>query len=490
MTKLLAVALLSMGAILAQNVTAVPKVTGPVPVTATSYPFLAADHNLQPDDLSKVGYVEEEFIITGTANVYNWAADGSVSVKTANAPYGNRILVRRPANAARFSGTVVVELLSQARKFDWSLMYSYLRDQIIAQGDAWVGVTLPGSMDGLKKFNPTRYVAVSMANPTPTAACPGAKGAPSPMEEGLRWDMISQVGSLLKSNAPGRPLTNFTVQHVLMTTQWGDITTYVNAIHSRARLAGGKPVYDGYLIKNPPSPLRINQCADAPAAGDPRRVVKNVDVPVVAVTAQGELIDALWARRPDSDDPGGRFRLYEIAGAAHIDKFAYPALPSFADQIAAVGSAQGTPEWPFSAPCEPPIPLSSHPLLKYALHGALVNLDQWVEKGTPPPHAPRIDVKDAGTPKASLVTDTAGNGMGGVRSPYVDAPIATYFTTTPGPGNCRELGYTVMLDPAVRQKLNGDQKSYQVKVAQSVDRAVKSGFFTEADGKKMKAELK
>jgi hypothetical protein len=206
---------------------------------------------------------------------------------------------------------------------------------------------------------------------------------------------------------------------------------------------------------------------------------------VVAVTAQGEVVDALWARRPDSDDPGGRYRLYEIAGAAHIDLPAYAALPVFADQIAAVGSAQGTPEFPFNAPCDPAIPLSTHPLLKYAIHGALANLDQWVRKGTSPPRGARLEVKDG-----ALVTDKAGNGVGGVRSPYVDAPIATYFTTSAGPGNCRELGHTVMLDPALRQTLNGDQKSYQSKVAQSVDRAVKERFFTETDGKKMKAELK
>lgn len=39
-----------------------PNVTGPVPVTADSYPFLATDI-----DLSKYGYVEEEYFITGEA---------------------------------------------------------------------------------------------------------------------------------------------------------------------------------------------------------------------------------------------------------------------------------------------------------------------------------------------------------------------------------------------------------------------------------------
>ena len=86
--------------------TPVPKVTGPIPVTADSYPFLDDAHSLVPYDLSKYGYIEQEFIVSGNANVYDWAADGSLTVKTPNAPYAARILVRRPANASKFSGAV------------------------------------------------------------------------------------------------------------------------------------------------------------------------------------------------------------------------------------------------------------------------------------------------------------------------------------------------------------------------------------------------
>ena len=80
----------------------VPKVTA-VPVTANSFPALANSRNLGPLDLAKAGYVEEEFLVSGTANVYDWAVDGSLSVKTPNAPYVTRILVRRPAAAIRIS---------------------------------------------------------------------------------------------------------------------------------------------------------------------------------------------------------------------------------------------------------------------------------------------------------------------------------------------------------------------------------------------------
>ena len=463
--------------------TAVPKFAGPVPVTADSYPFLAPNHALVPFDLAQAGYVEEEFIVTGTANVYDWAADGSLSVKTANAPYGTRILVRRPANAARFSGVVVVEPLAATRRFDWAMMFGYLREHMIEHGDAWVGITSPTAADGLKKFNPARYAALSFANPSPGEACPDTKGGPSNAEDGLRWDMLSQVGALLKSNAAGSPFAGFRVEGLYMTSQFADLVTYVNAVHSHARLANGKPVYDGYLLRNPGAAGRIRQCAPALGANDPRRMVAKVDVPVIEVVAQGEVVDSMWQRRPDSDEPGNRFRRYEIAGASHIDHFAFDhALPNFADQVAAVGAALGTgPEWPLAAPCDPVIPLSTDPRLKYAYDAVVVSLDQWARKGTAPPRASAIEVKDG-----AVVLDQAGNGVGGVRSPWVDVPSATYFTTSPGPGTCRELGHTVAFDKARMDSLYGSDKNYQSKFAQSVDQLVKAGWFTASDGKKIK----
>ena len=93
----------------AQSTVPVPRVTGPSP--ATAHIFGAAKSNLDPVDLAKAGYVEEEYFLSGTANVYDWNADGSLTVKGANNPYTTRIVVRRPAQAARFSGTVIVEIL-------------------------------------------------------------------------------------------------------------------------------------------------------------------------------------------------------------------------------------------------------------------------------------------------------------------------------------------------------------------------------------------
>jgi alpha/beta hydrolase family protein len=471
------------------DVTAVPKVTGPIAVSSDSFPFMAADRNLQPTDLKKYGYVEEEFIVTGTANVYDWAADGALTVKTPGVPYGARILVRRPADSGRFSGDVLVESLNATRRFDWPWIWGYTHDSLLQHGDAWVGITMPASSAALKQFNPARYAAVSFPNPSP---CPPTGNAPAPtFEDGLRWDAISQVGALLKSNVASRPLAGLRVEAIYLTQgQSPDMMAYINAIHSHANLANGKPVYDGYLVKQPGNAGRINQCAPALAAGDPRQAtIKAINVPVIAVVAQGEVPGSAPWRRADSDEPGSRFRLYEIAGGSHIELASYKGFPLVQDQAAAGIMPAGTNEWPFAAKCDPDIPLDVVPIMTYAFDGAFANLQQWVRKGTAPPRAPRIELKDAGTPQASVVTDQAGNGVGGVRNPYVDVPTATYFPTSTGPGNCREMGHKLAFDAARIQTLHGSEKSYADKVSKSVDSLVKERWLTEADGKKIKQGL-
>ena len=465
--------------LLAVTATPVPKVTRPIPVTANSYPFMASNKSTPAFDLSKVGYVEEEYLVSGTANVYDWAADGTVNVKTPNAPYTTRILVRRPASG--FSGTVVVELMFPARRFDWSMMWGFSHEQIIDHKDAWVGITLPASADGLKKFNPTRYADVTFANPS-TTPCTGAQNnTPAASEDGLRWDMISQVGALLKSDL-------LKAQYLFLTTQGADVATYANAIH--ANLQNGKPVYDGYLLKAPFTMARINQCAPAPAANDSRQMIKNVGVPVIEVAAQGEIIGGTYAsRRDDSDAPNDRFRLYEVASAGHIDKFAYFGFPAQPDQTAAVGSAQGTVDWPFNAKCTPEIPLMDPSLIGYVFNASFAALDQWARKATPAPLAPRIELKDAGTPQASVVTDKLGHGLGGVRTPFIDVPDAIYSTSSPGPGTCREMGHRDLLDASKISELYGSRKSYASRFSETVDRLAKERWLTEGDAKRLKQSL-
>ncbi len=470
MLKAFAALACASGAIFAASSAPLPKLTGPIPVASDSFPFLSAGRVFQPVDLKKAGYVEDEFIVSGTANVYDWAADGALTVKIPNAPYATRILIRHPADPARFSGNAVVELMNPARRFDWAMMSGYLRDTLMDRGDAWVGITMPGSVKTLATFNRARYAAATgFPNPDPSESCP----ATATDEDGLRWDMIAQVGAALKNGA------GLNATHLYMTSQGADILTYINAIQPHVTLENGKPVYDGFLIKSPASLGRIRRCAPAPARGDARQAIRNAGVPVIQVVAQGEAAEDY--RRPDSDEPNDRYRLYEVASAAHIDKWAYRDMASMQDQMAALGTpGQGTVDWPFSVRCDPEILLQAEPLQKYILDGAMVNLERWAREGLAPPKADRVSLKDG-----------VGKGIaaGGVRSPQADFPMADYFTTTAGPGTCRELGRTVPFDWARLESLYGDHAKYAAKAAQEVDRMLREHWLTEADAGRIKAGL-
>ena len=50
---------------------AIPRVSAAIPVTADSKPFLYAQKALDG-----VGYVEEEYFLSGQAQVYDWAGSG------------------------------------------------------------------------------------------------------------------------------------------------------------------------------------------------------------------------------------------------------------------------------------------------------------------------------------------------------------------------------------------------------------------------------
>ena len=40
-----------------------------------------------PQDLSRLGYAEEEFLVSGKANIYDFNSAGKVAEKIADAPY-------------------------------------------------------------------------------------------------------------------------------------------------------------------------------------------------------------------------------------------------------------------------------------------------------------------------------------------------------------------------------------------------------------------
>jgi hypothetical protein len=322
-----------------------PKVSGPIEVTANSYPFGAADHTRVPTDLGKVGYVEEEFFTSGMANVYDWPKGGGPAVvRTPNSPYTTRVLVRRPISRAKFSGNVIVEMLNPSNLFDLNIGWAISHDQIVRSGDVWVGITIkPISIEALKNFDPVRYASLSFANPLPLSdprncAEVGRDGQRT-TENGLSWDIFTQVGAWLRSRDRSNPLTYGVTANAKHPVQylfaWGYsqtgsyLYTYINAIHPLVVQSEKKPPYDGYFVAVSNSTAPINQCAKRLPPEDPRSQIKNVGVPVIHIMSQSDYLNAMSARRPDSDTAPDLYRHYELAGSGHAtpDELNFAASP-------------------------------------------------------------------------------------------------------------------------------------------------------------------
>ena len=101
---------------------------------------------------------------------------------------------------------------------------------------------------------------------------------------------------------------------------------------------------------------------------------------------------------------------------------------------------------PMGIPC--PVPVNSGPQHHYVAQAAIAHLDRWARGGPPPPSSPRLET-DPDDPMR-LVTDDAGIARGGIRTGWVDAPVAALSGLTP-PGAAGIgilLGSTRVFDPA------------------------------------------
>jgi Alpha/beta hydrolase domain len=476
------------------SATAPPQVSGPLPVSSTSYPWNAADHNVTPITLASLGYQEKEYLISGLANVYTYAGMPAI-IQNANAPYTTRILVRRPVSDANFSGNVVVELLNPSYGFDLDFIWPASHEFLTARGDAWIGITIrPATIRALKQFDATRYASLSMANPVPVnATCPNpAENSTPTSENGLAFDIISQVGVLARATSGANPMAGLTVTRVYVTgysTSANILQIYANAISPYASQPNGSPIFDGFLIGAPAGGILggINQCASWIPPGDPHLVIQPNRSPVIRVNTMsdfgwyfagpsgiGVAAGSTLNRRADSDAPNDRFREYEVPGATHLWTYPLAYMPGAAE-AARIGAS------PVHACGE--TPTNNFPL-QYILDGAFEGLDSWARFGTLPPRASRIALNNPGTYSETMVTDKYGNPVGGVRTPYVDLPRNTYVWYNDGAG-CGSAGHLVPLPQSTITSLYPTDTVYESGVIDATFNLVAAGWVPELDGRKI-----
>jgi hypothetical protein len=488
-----------------------PTVTGPIASTPTSFAFGAEGTGIMPAVPS--GYVVEELLVSGTGRLYEYTPTGIRVVSPCPAaatsgctaiPYTTRLLIKRPRSPREFSGTVIIEPLNPSGGFDIAAVWDRGRDHFVRNGDIFIGWSSKSVIvNALKQWNPARYAALDWPY------LPFVPGGNSGVNDGITFDIAAQLGAFVKANRrDGHPLHGFAVRHVLEAgfSQDGSFTfTQADIFHALERMPGGGPIYDGYVPMGTNGPSNINfglTPAGALAAGDPRRQMQPREVPVIQVDTETEIAigtltpTGLAFQRPDSDARNDRYRLWEVPGAAHVSndlddpittlqldlaqllKVAPSNLPpnGCTHQQFVPGPATGVPgvvdpdNFPFA----------------FVQNAAFERITEWIEHDRPPPHAAVIQVDTAATPRA-IVRDALGNALGGVRTPFVDAPLATYVPTdtvahtTALSGFCILDGYNLPFDAAQRAVLYPSHGAYVARVVTQSVQLVREGFWLLPD---------
>jgi hypothetical protein len=322
--------------------------------------------------------------------------------------------------------------------------------------------------NGAAAFGPPRHLKV---------ADPARYGDLQHPGDAHAFDIFTSAGRVVRSGQVLGGMAPRTVVATGNSQSAAYLVTYINAIDPL------EAVFDGFLVHGRPgavAPLDGSSALDRSARRADIRIREDVRVPVLTLQTETDVIGGLMSvgsRQDDSD----RFRLWEVAGAAHGDTYVATA--------GLVDSGIMTPEdlAPLMAPT-PTIfgmtleePVNCAPQHHYVLTAAFSHLVRWVEGGPAPPRAPVLDVVSVVPPAFHL--DPVGNAQGGVRTPWMEAPTGV-SSGLPQDGSplAALLGVTrPFSEDAFAARYPGGREEYRRLFELALDQAIGAGFILEAD---------
>ena len=398
-----------------------------------TYPFLSTT-----DDLAGNGYVEEEFLIRGEADAY--ARDGSLVEEAV--PYVTRVIVRRPAEPSRFSGTLLVEWQNVSAGYDLDALWD--GEGFMREGYAWVGVSAQRvGVDFLREWSPARYGELDVT------------GGGRYEDDELSYEVYAQAALALRDErarcaGSADPLGGLEPEVVLgigASQSALRMVVYVDRVLPQRR----ERPFDGYGFIVGPAP-----------SGE-------LEAPVFHVLSE---TDVRWMseRRPDSEV----YRRWEVAGAAHAGYRGYAYRRPILERDLPGGGA--------SYECERP-PLSKVPL-HHVLRAAYAHLVRWVREGEPPPPAPYLLLDETG----AVVRNELGLAVGGIQLSQVAVPTALNTGMNTGPGFCVLLGTHVPFEEAKLRELYPSPERYLTLVEQADENNVRLGYLLPDDDAANRAE--
>jgi hypothetical protein len=432
-------------------------------------------------DLASLGYNDDEYFVSGSASAYapvgELGADGHwETAPSGSADYTTRMVVLKPSDPAKFNGTVVVEWLNVSGGIDAPAIWFMAHRELVRRGYVYVAVSAQqvgvegganlGMDMSLKKQDPERYWRLNHP------------------EDAYSYDIFTQIGRLLRGATRSDALDSLKPEYVVAVGESQSamfLTTYVNAVDPLAK------VYDGFLIHSrfgPAAPLDGKSIFAPPEASEPQAVKFRTDVrvPVMTVLTETDVVGGVrpgyyLARQPDTE----RLRAWEIPGTAHADNYTV--------QVSRIDSGFAPLEELVAAyaPTDTlmgqqlPHYINFAPQHHYVLQAAIAGLHDWIRGGTAPATVPGLELGDTDPPQPIL--DENGLAKGGVRTPWVDVPIAR----TSGIGTAEIplshlFGSGEPFDAVTVARLYpGGAAQYLERFTASLDAAIRSGRLLAAD---------
>lgn len=464
-----------------------------IPVTDSSRPFASAAEKC---GFNEIDYIEDEYFMSGTANIYEESDRQVPKVIFFDAPYTTRVLIRRPKEKQKFSGNIVIEILNASAMIDIDRMWVNSWKFFTRNGDIYIGITSKGHVvDSLKKFDPIRYEAINWSNPQPERI-PSEEISRGPFpflseyESGLFWDMLIDFAKLLRTDDELNPISNYG-KGKLFLTGWSQSGSYIARIlHSFSYLpenAVEGPLFDGYLLAGSgatDAPLNAYSSAFRFARGGiPQGSILGGKEPVIAVNTESENRFTYWYG--DFDQPDFKFRTWQIPASSHDSH--YNLIEYYdgqgredLDRIGIPIVWEGCEGEPMDCPYEP------------IFNAAFFHLYNWANYNIPAPHAPKIKTKISINPDpvedpfgsyAENVKDHYGNAVGGIRHPAADCPTGVYssFSKTASGGVQAMFGNVIPFSPEQLKCFYGSLENYRSLVIRSIDNTISLGFILQAD---------
>ena len=458
-----------------------PNVIGPVRNTTLlkdpthGYPF-----NATPMDLKKAGYVEEEFFIEGKASRFVTSPTANATPYDGGNPYLTRIVVRRPATASKFNGTVIVEWTNVSQGHDHEADWYQAAEHFIRSGYAWVGVSAQAvGVQALTQWSPSRYGALNVSGPAAGAGGRGAgargAGTPSP----LSFDIFTQAGLVVRGRSNVKVMGDLKVERLIATghsQSAGQLGIYFNSVHPLS------PIYDAVVLHGGGGKMR-----------------SDLNVKIFKILSETDLFglpgEAAF-RQADTE----KYREWEVAGASHLDATNSRGLESVGLLVAGAtpvdgpeivkgptisggGSGIGTANTLSGVTndgCQRP-PLSRIPF-RYVLASVYDHLVEWQRDGKAPPLALPIE-----TANNAVVRDADGNAKGGIQLSQHAVPTAV----NRGDNNqaagssagqfCMLLGSYEPFSEAKLMMLYPKHDAYVKAVKDVTDKNLKAGFILKPD---------